>query len=112
MPGGVQVDPPQCALARWARAAGYLTDDSAAARIASSTNIVRLDRPSFGFTTTVTSVLGYRAIARGTGATRLHTTVEAKGSAGVSDAFLGTKRLRLAEEASIRANAVIRRNRA
>ena len=73
---------------------------------------MRLDRPSFGFTTTVTSVLGYRAIARGTGATRLHTTVEAKGSAGVSDAFLGTKRLRLAEEASIRANAVIRRNRA
>lgn len=92
------------ALEHSLRAAGYLADDSAAASIDLSASIVRLDRPSFTFTTTVTSVLRYRTISRETGATLLDTTVEAKGSAGVSDAFLGTKRLRLAEEASIRAN--------
>jgi len=92
------------ALEHSLRAAGYLADDSAAASIDLSASIVRLDRPSFAFTTTVTSVLRYRTIARETGVTLLDTTVEAKGSAGISDAFLGPKRLRLADEASIRAN--------
>ena len=51
-----------------------------------SASIVRLDRPSFAFTMTVTSVLRYRTVARKTGATLLETTVEAKGTARVSDA--------------------------
>jgi hypothetical protein len=92
------------ALEHSLRAAGYLADDSAAASVDLSASIVRLDRPSFGFTTTVTSLLRYRTVARETGTTLLDTTVEAKGSAGVSDAVLGPNRLRLAEEASIRAN--------
>jgi hypothetical protein len=89
------------ALEHSLRAAGYLADDSAAASIDLSASIVRLDRPSFGFTTTVTTVLRYRTVARETGAALLDTTVEARGS---SDAFLGIKRFRLAQEASIRAN--------
>jgi hypothetical protein len=92
------------ALERSLRAAGYLADDSTAASIDLSASIVRLDRPSFAFTTTVTSVLRYRTIARETGVTLLDTTVEAKGTARISDAFLATKRLLLADEASIRAN--------
>jgi hypothetical protein len=92
------------ALEHSLRAAGYLADDSAAASVDLSASIVRLDRPSFASTMTVTSVVRYRTVARETGATLLDTTVEAKGSAGVSNAFLGPKRLRLAEEASIRAN--------
>jgi hypothetical protein len=89
------------ALEHSLRATGYLADDSAAAGIDLSASIVRLDRPRFSYTTTVTSVVRYRTVARETGATLLDTTVEAKGS---SDAFLGIKRFRLAEEASIRAN--------
>lgn len=89
------------ALEHSLRATGYLADDSAAAGIDLSASIVRLDRPRFSYTTTVTSVVRYRTVARETGATLLDTTVEAKGS---SDAFLGIKRFRLAQEASIRAN--------
>jgi len=89
------------ALEHSLRAAGYLADDSAAATIDLSASIVRLDRPWFSSTTTVTSVVRYRTVARETGAALLDTTVEAKGS---SDAFLGIKRFRLAQEASIRAN--------
>ena len=92
------------ALEHSLRAAAYLAEDSAAASIDLSASIVRMDRPSYFFTKTVTTVVRYRTVARETGATLLDTTVEAKGSAGVSDAFLGIKRLRLAEEASIRAN--------
>jgi hypothetical protein len=92
------------ALEHSLRAAGYLADDSAAASVDLSASIVRLDRPSFASTMTVTSVVRYRTVTRGTGAALLDATLEAKGSAGVSDAFLGPKRLRLAEEASIRAN--------
>jgi hypothetical protein len=89
------------ALVHSLRAAGYLADDSAAASIDVSASIVRLNWPRSVFTTTVTSVVSYRTVARETGATLLDTTVEAKGS---SNAFLGPTRLRLAEEASIRAN--------
>lgn len=92
------------ALEHSLRAADYLADDSAAASVDLRASIVRLDRPSFSITTTVTTVVRYRTIARETRATLLDIAVEAKGSAGVSDAFLGPKRLRLAQEASIRAN--------
>ena len=89
------------ALEHSLRAAGYLADDSAAASIDLRASIVRKDRPSFSFRTRVTTVVRYRTVARETGAALLDTTVEAKGS---SDAFLGIKRFRLAQEASIRAN--------
>jgi hypothetical protein len=90
------------ALEHSLRAAGYLADDSAAASVDVRASIVRQDRRRWPpLTTTVTTVVRYRSVGRETGATLLDTTVEAKGS---SDAFLGIKRLRLAEEASIRAN--------
>ena len=89
------------ALEHSLRAAGYLADDSAAASIDLRASIVRLHRPWFSFTRTVTSVVRYRTVARETGAALLDTTVQAKGS---SDAFLGIKQFRLAQEASIRAN--------
>lgn len=81
--------------------AGYLAPSSDRARYAIDAELQQLDQPLFGLTMDVTSVVQYTV--EGDGAKKT-IPVTAKGTATVSDAFIGMERLRLANEKSIKEN--------
>jgi hypothetical protein len=85
-------------------AAGYLAPNSATAELRLRANLVRHDRPRFSFTTVVTTAIRYRATLHSTGVVLLDTLIQSTGRVPMSEAFIGTTRLRLANEAAIRAN--------
>jgi hypothetical protein len=67
-------------------------------------NMLGLAQPIGGFGLTVTSHVNYTVLERGSGAAYFLTTVTAPYTAEFSDAFAAVKRLRLANEGSIRSN--------
>jgi hypothetical protein len=81
---------------------GYLARDSARAGIEMRATLVSLGEPTGWLTFSVRSVVRYRAVNIPTGAIMMDDTVVSVGKAGLSDAFLGVTRVRLANEASIR----------
>lgn len=83
------------------RAHGYGTSDPKAGRISLDAELKALKQPIIGFTFDVTSVVEYR-LNYSTGGKVIPIT--AVGSASVSDAFIGTERLRVANERSIKEN--------
>ncbi len=86
------------------RITGYGVGDSTAASVELIASLVRLDRPWLGFTSTVTSIIRYKAVSRETRKPVFEESIKATGSATVSDAFIAVARLRIANERSIRAN--------
>lgn len=82
---------------------GLLAGDSVSADYLLHTTIRKLDRPWTPFTTTVTTSIEYVLVGRLDG--RRHSiTLETQGKAGMSDAFFGVHRMRIANEAAMRAN--------
>jgi hypothetical protein len=92
------------ALQRTLRSAGVLAADSSATATV-DVQILEVHQPSSPFPpATVTSTVEYRVASRLTGATLARFVVESRGRAGLTDAFIGMNRLRLANEAAIRLN--------
>lgn len=84
---------------------------AAHAMLATDTGNYRLDaelkklkQPIMGVNMSVTSVVDYTLTNVDTGAVVLSTTVEEKYTAKLGDAFVGVKRLQLANEGSIKSN--------
>ena len=83
------------------RAYGYGTTDQNKGKFVLDADLKALKQPLFGFTFEVTSVVEFRLNYAG-GVKVIPIT--AVGSAAVSEAFLGTERLRIANERSIKEN--------
>jgi hypothetical protein len=78
--------------------------DGAGARYALTASIVRITRPMFGLTFDVTVEVGWSLVDRRQDKVLLRKVLTASGTATVSDAFAGVKRIRLAVEAASRAS--------
>ena len=63
-----------------------------------------MDQPLIGFDMTVTSHIAYSLVRNATQEAVLQETIVAPYTATVGDAFLGVKRLQLANEGSVREN--------
>jgi hypothetical protein len=86
------------------KAFSYLADDPDRANLQVSASIVDLQRPLAGLDLTVTSKVHYTVSPAGGGAPLYDNTVAASGTATFSDALIAVERLRMANEASIKAN--------
>jgi hypothetical protein len=64
----------------------------------------RVDQPMIGFSLTVSTTVNYELIERATNKTAWSRTITRSYTAQMSDAFLGSERLRLANEGSARVN--------
>lgn len=67
-------------------------------------NLLRVDQPMFGLDFEVTSEVEYTLVDNATGKELLRETLRTPFTAGVGDAFIAVKRLRLANEGSAREN--------
>lgn len=67
-------------------------------------HLENVDQPFMGFSMTVTSSVRYMVTERATGKEILSKTIVSPYTASASDAFVGSERLRLANEGSIREN--------
>lgn len=65
---------------------------------------VRLDKPMMGFTLTTSSTVNYTVRSVGDGRVVLQESITAPGSATTGDAFIGSERLRIANERSLKEN--------
>jgi hypothetical protein len=90
------------ALLESLRAVGFLADSGAL--LALPARLVTLDQPSFGFNLTVTSVVHYTLKDVRSGVVIMDEDVKAEHTAKVSEAFVGSTRLQLANEGSARKN--------
>jgi len=93
------------ALQQTLHSAGILAGDSSTATVTIDVQILQVRQPSLPFSpATVTSRVEYRLVSRVMGATLTEFVIESRGRAGLTDAFIGMNRLRLANEAAIRLN--------
>ncbi len=91
------------ALLESLRAVGFLSERGDAP-LALQVRLVKLDQPLIGFNMTVTSVVHYTVRDVRTGAVLIDDDVAAEHTATMGDAFVGVKRLQLANEGSARKN--------
>ncbi|MDO8328902.1 MAG: hypothetical protein Q7T36_00330 [Fluviicoccus sp.] len=84
------------------KAAGLLSSDKG--RYTLTATLVALEQPMFGMDMTVTSHVMYTLTDTASGKKLLEETVVAPHTATVGDAFVAIKRLRLANEGSVRQN--------
>ena len=82
--------------------AGYLSKDNSAYSL--TVNFEGLKQPFVGFNMTVTSSVNYDLKDLKKEKSILNENINAKFTATVSDAFVGVKRLRMANEGSIKEN--------
>jgi hypothetical protein len=82
----------------------YLADTPEKAMLEVSASLVDLQRPLAGLDLTVTSKVRYTVSPVGGGTPVFDETIAASGTGHMSDALIAVERLRLANEASIRAN--------
>jgi hypothetical protein len=92
----------QQALVASLRAAGLYAESNP--RYLLRANLVSLEQPFLGFDMRVTSTVEYEVVDAASGASLLKDKVVAPYTATVSDAFVGSKRLQLANERSVRKN--------
>lgn len=86
------------------RGVSYLSETPDKANLEVNASMVDLQRPLAGLDMTVTSKVRYTVTATGGGNPVFDETISASGTGHFGDALLGVERLRLANEASIRAN--------
>lgn len=92
------------ALVESLRSQGLLNEDRAASRYLLRANLLGMSQPIMGFRMTVTSHVSYEVTEKDKDSLYFGDSVETPYTAGAGDAFLGTERLRLANEGSIREN--------
>lgn len=85
-------------------AALLLTADGEPAPFVLDATLVNLEQPLAGFDITVVCRMKYSLRDTQAGREVLNTTIEAPFSAGLGDAFFGTKRVQIANEGAVRAN--------
>ncbi|MEO4047890.1 hypothetical protein AAFN46_12470 [Pseudomonas sp. CAU 1711] len=83
--------------------AGLLSDNGDAPYVLTA-NLVRVDQPLFGLDFEVTSSVEYVLVDKASGKELFRETLRTPYTAGVGDAFIAVKRLRLANEGSAREN--------
>jgi hypothetical protein len=86
------------------KAYGYSAADPKDAKMFLDANLQSLSQPFAGFTFNVVSVVNYTVEAKDSSTPSTRIPITATGTATVSDAFLGTERMRLANERSIKEN--------
>jgi len=86
------------------KAANYLADQADQAKAEIVANLVELKRPMAGLDMSVTTQVRYSATDTATGSVVFDDTVGANGTAKFGDSLIGVERLRLANEAAIKAN--------
>lgn len=86
------------------RSVGMLSANRQTGRFQLVVHLEKLDQPFMGFDMTVTSTVAYTLVERASGKTVWQKTLAVPYTAKVSDAFVGTERLRLANEGTIRQN--------
>ena len=86
------------------RAVGMLAANRQSGRYLLMAHLEKLEQPFMGFDMTVTAAVAYTLIERSTGKTVWQKSIATPYTAKVGDAFVGTERLRLANEGSVRQN--------
>ncbi len=86
------------------RSVGMLSTNRQAGRYQLVAHLEKLDQPLLGFDMTVTASVNYTLIERSSGKTVWQKSLVSPYTATVSDAFVGSQRLRLANEGTIRQN--------
>lgn len=86
------------------RSAGLLNPVRSSGRLQLIADLVRLDQPMFGFDMTVTATVRYSIVERSTGKEIFSRLIPTPFTATMSDAFVGTTRLKLANEGTIKKN--------
>jgi hypothetical protein len=92
------------ALEQSLRAAGLLSENRQGGRYFIIADLVNLDQPYFGASMTVTATVRYTLVERSTSQSVYSKSIVAPYTAQWNDAFVGTERLRLANEGAIKAN--------
>jgi hypothetical protein len=86
------------------RSVGMLSANRQTGRFQLVVHLEKLDQPFMGFDMTVTSTVAYTLVERASGKTVWQKTLAVPYTAKVGDAFVGSERLRLANEGTIRQN--------
>ena len=86
------------------RSVGMLAANRQSGRYQLVAHLEKLEQPFLGFDMTVTAAVAYTLIERSTGKTVWQKSIATPYTAKVGDAFVGTERLRLANEGSVRQN--------
>lgn len=86
------------------RSAGLLSANRQGSKFALTAHLMKLDQPMFGASFTVTATVQYVVVERATGKEVLNRTLTTPYTAAFSDAFIGSERLKLANEGAIRSN--------
>lgn len=85
------------------RAVGLLSP-AQSGRFILTAHLEKVDQPLVGFSMTVTASVRYIVTERSTGKDLFNKVISVPYTAAMSDAFLGTERLRLANEGAVRVN--------
>jgi len=94
----------KAALVDSLRLAGLLAEGPGAPRCTLVATLLKLDQPFIGLDMTVTAAVEYALVDAKTGAALWKQKVETPHTATMGDAFVGSKRLQLANEGSIKKN--------
>lgn len=86
------------------RDAGLLSANRQGGKYQLTAHLLKLEQPLFGASLTVTATVQYTIIERSSGRTVFTQSIATPYTAAFSDAFLGTERLKLANEGAIRTN--------
>lgn len=86
------------------RSVGMLAANRQSGRYQLVAHLEKLEQPFLGFDMTVTAAVAYTLIERSSGKTVWQKSIATPYTAKVGDAFVGTERLRLANEGSVRQN--------
>lgn len=92
------------ALEESLRSVGMLSSNRQTGRYQLVAHLEKLDQPFAGFDMTVTSTVGYSLVERSTGKAVWQKSLVTPYTAKMGDAFVGSERLRLANEGTIRQN--------
>lgn len=86
------------------RDAGLLSAGKQAGKYMLTAHMVKVDQPMFGASMTVSVSVNYSLVERATGKEVLNRTVDLPYTAAWNSSFVGTERLRLANEGAIKVN--------
>lgn len=86
------------------QAAGFLAPDGSPGQVRVSARLLELERPLAGFDLTVKSRVHYSVVEVATSKTLIDEPIAANGTAKMGEALIAVERLRLANEAAVRAN--------
>lgn len=92
------------ALQESLRSVGLLSANRQAGRYELVAHLDKLDQPLFGLDMTVTAKVTYTLVERASGKTVMQKSFSTPYTAKMGDAFVGTERLRLANEGAVRQN--------